>query len=65
MLDSAHEAMTPDQRRQDVAEILAAAIVRLRLRAVLPEVADSEKLLENTSNCLDASRETVLSVRTG
>jgi hypothetical protein len=58
--------MTPEQRRAELAEILGAAILRLRLRVALPGgCADAEKPLESSPNCLDASPETVLSVHTG
>jgi hypothetical protein len=64
--DSAHGAMTPDQRRREVAEILAAAVVRLRLRAALPEgQAVAQKPLETSSNCLEVRWETRLSVPHG
>jgi hypothetical protein len=58
--------MTPDQRRQELAEILAAAIVRLRLRAALPDpVPGAEKHPETVANCLEVPSERRLSVHTG
>jgi hypothetical protein len=45
--NSTMSTMTPDQRRAEVAEIFAAAIVRLRLRAALPAAeTGAEKPLE-------------------
>jgi hypothetical protein len=55
----------PEQRLREIAAILAAAIVRLRLRAALPGGNAAEKPPESVSNCLDGSHETVLSVHTG
>jgi hypothetical protein len=58
--------LTPDQRRAEVAEILGRAVARLRIRGALPATKPvAEKPPESISNCLDASRETVLSVHTG
>jgi hypothetical protein len=60
------EVMTSEQRRAEVAEILGRAVVRLRIRAALPNRRPgTEKPLNCVSNCLDASPETVLSVHTG
>jgi hypothetical protein len=58
--------MTPEQRRGEVAEILAAAVVRLRLRAALPtERPGTEKPAESAVNPLEVPSETRLSVHTG
>jgi hypothetical protein len=58
--------MAPDERRRELAEILAAALIRLRLRVALPNVhGGGDKPLESSPNCLDASLKTVLSVHTG
>jgi hypothetical protein len=58
--------MTPEQRLQELAEILAAAIVRLRLRAALPDrVPGAEKPPESVANCLKVPRQTVLNVHAG
>jgi hypothetical protein len=63
MHDSAHGAMTLDQRRREVAEILAGAIVRLRLRAALPsEDMVAQKSPGTTPNCLDVPASPRLSV---
>jgi hypothetical protein len=65
--DPAH--MTADERLLKVAAILAAGILRHRSRAALP--ADSSensapKSLPNSGrDCLEVSRETVLTVHTG
>jgi hypothetical protein len=60
------ESMTPKDRRREVAEILAAAVVRLRLRAA-PSGGPSgnEKTPEPGPNCLEVPAETRLSVPTG
>jgi len=48
--------MTPEQRRAEVAEILALAVVRLRLRAALPtERPGAEKPSETVVNPLRGS----------
>jgi hypothetical protein len=58
--------MTPDRRRQELAEIFAAAIVRLHLHAALPDLGlGAEKPPESVSNCLEVPSETRLSVHTG
>jgi hypothetical protein len=60
------ETMTPQQRLAEVSEILANAIVRLRLRAALPGAdSDQGKSQDSSANCLDAPPKTVLSVHTG
>jgi hypothetical protein len=60
------ETMTPDQRLREVAEILATAVLRLRVRAALPAlVPDAEKPAESTANCLAVRPEMRLSVHTG
>jgi hypothetical protein len=57
---------TPEERLQELAGILALAIVRLRLRAALPDChTDGEKPLESGPNCLEVSPDTRLSVHTG
>ncbi len=61
--------LTSEERRREVAAILAAGIVRLRTRAALPgsvcEGPDPEKTPENQPNCLEVSGETRLSVHRG
>jgi hypothetical protein len=61
--------LTADQRLGEVAAILAAAVVRLRLRAALPEAdhsgADREKSLENEPNCLELPPHVRLTVHGG
>jgi hypothetical protein len=58
--------MTPEQRRAEVAEILAAAVLRLRLRVALPG-ADTvaEKSPKSVPNCLEVPFATRLSVHAG
>jgi hypothetical protein len=61
--------LTPDERRAEVANILAAGILRLHTRAALPpssaSSSDQEKLAESAPSCLEVSDETVLSVHNG
>ena len=59
--------LTPDERRSEVAGILAAGVLRLRARAALPEVAAVELPPdeETGGSCLELSDETVLSVHHG
>jgi hypothetical protein len=58
--------LTVDQRLREMAEILAAAVIRLRLRAALPgEGAGAGKPPDSSPNCLEVPQETVLSVHTG
>jgi hypothetical protein len=60
---------TPDQRRQAVARIMAAGILRLRARAALPAVAaelPAPRILpENPANPLELSGEAPLTVHRG
>jgi hypothetical protein len=56
------DGVTPERRCAEVAEILARAIVRLRIRAALPS---PENPLDSAPNCLEVSRETRLSVHPG
>lgn len=61
-------SLTPDERRAEIASILAAGILRLRARAALPgdeTAGNGEDLGENVSSCLEVSSETVLSVQHG
>jgi hypothetical protein len=55
---------TPDDRRREVARILAGAVLRLRARAALPapELTAPRILTENVVNPLDVPAETRLSV---
>jgi hypothetical protein len=61
--------MTADQRRREVARILAAGVLRLHARAALPPdqdgVSGPENPAESSQDCLEVSLETVLSVHTG
>ena len=61
--------LTPDERRAEVASILAAGVLRLSARAALPgnapELPATENQAESTSSCLEVSDETVLSVHNG
>jgi hypothetical protein len=53
----------PDQRLREVAEILAGAVIRLRLRAALPDsIQNAGKTLDSPPNCLEVPSETRLSV---
>jgi hypothetical protein len=57
------KTMTSEERRGQIAAILAAAIVRLRLRAALPGPDISPQgSSESVPNCLEVSRQTRLSV---
>ena len=62
-------SLTPDERRSEVASILAAGVLRLSARAALPgdapELPISENPAESDSSCLEVSHETVLSVHNG
>jgi len=59
------DRQTFEERLQELAGILARAIIRLRLRAALLSTdPDSQKPSVSVSNCLDGSHETVLSVST-
>jgi hypothetical protein len=61
--------LTPDERRAEVANILAAGVLRLSARAALPgdapERSAPENPAESASSCLEVSDETVLSVHNG
>jgi hypothetical protein len=57
--------LTPDQRRDEVASILAAGILRLHARAALSSEKVPEKSPELASAHLEVSAETVLSVHNG
>lgn len=59
--------LTPDERRSEVASILAAGVLRLRARAALPEAAcpDLPPDEETRGSCLEVLDETVLSVHHG
>jgi hypothetical protein len=61
-----HETITPEQRRREVASILAGSVIRLRLRAALPGATpDAAKAQESVPNCLEVPSETRLSVHAG
>lgn len=62
-------SLTPDERRAEVAGILAAGILRLRTQA-LPAAdsahrSDPKNPSESASSCLEVPAETVLSVHDG
>jgi hypothetical protein len=60
--------LSTDQRRREVARILAGAVLRLRSRAALPSAAEVPApriLQENAANPLDVPAETRLSVHPG
>ena len=58
-----------DDRMAALARILAAAILRLRVRAALPTESEhlvaTKNLPESTQNCLDVGQETALTVTHG
>jgi hypothetical protein len=56
---------TPEQRRRDIAAILAAGILRLRARAALAPTFDLGKTENSAPNCLEVSGQTVLSGHQG
>ncbi len=57
--------LTPDQRREEVASILAAGVLRLHARAALSPAGSPQKSPELTSQRLEVSDKTVLSVHNG
>lgn len=61
--------LTPDERRAEVASIMAAGILRLRARTLPASDATghsaSENPEESASSCLEVPDETVLSVHNG
>ena len=65
--DPAH--LTPDQRLAEVASILAVGVLRLHMRAAIPEDAEQlpapENLEKSDSPGLEVPGETVLSVHNG
>ena len=62
------EVLTPDQRRGEVARLLAVGVLRLHARAALPDdVGESTgpKIPANSDgNCLEVPTQIVLSVHT-
>ena len=65
--DPAH--LTPDQRLAEVASILAVGVLRLHMRAAIPEDAGQiparENLRKSVSPGLEVPGETVLTVHNG
>lgn len=63
------DALTPDQRRQEIARILARGVLRLHSRAALAVVAEdpakSKNLPDSDPIRVDVSRETRLHVHPG
>ena len=58
--------LTPDERLSEVASILAAAVLRLRVRAALPgDEPGPENPPDSWPTCLEVPVNTVLSVHTG
>ena len=60
--------LTPQQRRREIAEILAAGVLRLRkLRMLAPGQPSStpKTVADSSTDRLEVSDETVLSVRSG
>jgi hypothetical protein len=56
------DTMTPEQRLREVAEVLANAILRLRLRAALSDVvSECGEVPESSVNCLEVPSESRLS----
>lgn len=62
-------SLTPDDRRSEVAGILAAGILRLHTRAALPDrptdLSATEKPVKSAAPGLEVLDETVLSVYSG
>ena len=63
--DNNPDLPTPEQRRREIASILAAGILRLRARAALAPATGSEKTEISAPNCLEVSNETRLSGHRG
>jgi hypothetical protein len=67
--DDGQLTMTPDMRVRAVAAILAGGILRLHHRRPLSsesdEIPDIRDSPQSDQNCLELSKETVLSVHTG
>ena len=67
-LESCHPS-SDDERRREIASLLAAAILRLRSRAALPVTPTGSRHPENlpnsSVNCLELSERKRLSVHTG
>ena len=62
------DSLSIDERRREVASLLAAGIMRLHARAALaaiPDLLDPRILLGLGQDCLDVPLETVLSVHKG
>jgi hypothetical protein len=60
------EFLSADERFSELAAILAAGILRLRVRAALPGAEAAPEISANSgAACLDVRRETVLSVLAG
>jgi hypothetical protein len=58
--------LIPDERFRELASIFAGAVLRLQARAALSADAPIPKNLQDSDpNCLELSRETVLSVHGG
>ncbi len=60
--------LTEEQRLRDLARTLAAGILRLRARHLIPTGGDQPRpqiAAESSANCLEVPPETVLSVHTG
>jgi hypothetical protein len=57
--------MTPDERMEEVASLLATGILRLRRRSALPAASDLKILPESLPDGLEVPVETRLSVRAG
>jgi hypothetical protein len=63
--DNNPDLPSPEQRRREIARILAAGILRLRARAALAPAKSLEKPENSAANCLEVSSETVLSGQRG
>ncbi len=55
-------SMSAPARRSEIAEILAAGIVRMKSRVTMQESKNVDFLAELSETCLDVSSESVLSV---
>ena len=63
--DNNPDLPTPEQRRREIASILATGILRLRARAALAPATGLGKTENSAPNLLEVSDETRLSVHTG
>jgi hypothetical protein len=57
--------LSPEQRRQAIAVVLAAGLLRLTERPPTLHATRTENLADSSGDCLEVSGETRLSVHTG